>query len=150
VSLFFLDTSALAKRYFLEAGTTWMRNVIAPSMGNQIIIAELALVEFASVVARRERMAAISQQRASNIRSRFVHHTGREYTVILIDSAILSHARRLVRKHPLRALDSIQLACALQSRRVISASIIFLSADNDLLTAATAEGFNVDNPNNYP
>lgn len=150
MSLYFLDTSALAKRYFLETGTSRMRNLMAPAKGNHIIIAELALVEFSSVVARRERMAAISPQRASSIRSRFVQHTKQEYTVIIIDSHILSTARRLVRKYPLRALDSIQLACALQSRRAISTSVIFVSADNNLLTAALAEGFATDNPNNYP
>jgi hypothetical protein len=29
-------------------------------------------------------------------------------------------------------------------------SSAFISADNNLLTAAAAEGFSVDNPNNHP
>jgi hypothetical protein len=63
---------------------------------------------------------------------------------------ILYSARQLVRKYPLRTLDAIQLACALRSSVVLKRAIVFVSADNNLLAAAVAEGFKIDNPNLHP
>ncbi|MEZ4672160.1 MAG: hypothetical protein R3E39_29995 [Anaerolineae bacterium] len=59
-------------------------------------------------------------------------------------------ATRLVDTYGLRTLDSLQLACALQAQIVLGNPITFISADINLLTAADAEGFGVDNPNNHP
>ncbi|MEZ4672161.1 MAG: type II toxin-antitoxin system VapC family toxin [Anaerolineae bacterium] len=51
MTTYFVDTSALAKRYFSEAGSTWVQSWIEPAAGNTIVIAELALVEMRSVLA---------------------------------------------------------------------------------------------------
>ena len=56
--------------------------------------------------------------------------------------------------HRLRAYEAVQLACALDLREQTRANKlpdpIFLCADNNLLSIASAEGFAIDNPNNYP
>jgi hypothetical protein len=56
--------------------------------------------------------------------------------------------------HPLRAADAIHLACALTIRRITQEqglpSPSFVVADTALRTAATAEGFVVDNPLQHP
>ena len=48
----------------------------------------------------------------------------------------------------------MHLACALALNRPLVDGglppLTFVSADNDLLAAAAAEGFPTDNPNNYP
>lgn len=57
-------------------------------------------------------------------------------------------------KHELRGYDAVQLASAIETDRLRRAnglsSIIFVSADNALNSAAQAEGLTIDNPNNYP
>ena len=54
----------------------------------------------------------------------------------------------------LRGYDAVQLAVAweLQTRRRALGlpALILVSADDDLNTAATAEGLMVDNPNSHP
>lgn len=56
----------------------------------------------------------------------------------------------LLDQHILRALDAIQLACAVYARDLLDEPMTVLSADNNLLLAAAAEGFGTDNPNNHP
>ena len=60
----------------------------------------------------------------------------------------------LATKHALRGYDAVQLAAALEANdeRIADdlAPLILVSADDDLNTAAEAEGLKVENPNNYP
>src|SRR2546421_104043 len=51
----FIDTSALAKRYLSEVGSTWVRSVTAPAAGHVVIIAGVTVVEMFSLLARRGR-----------------------------------------------------------------------------------------------
>ena len=52
-------------------------------------------------------------------------------------------AIRLMRSHPLRAADALQLAAALVACREEPASLSFVSGDRRLRTAAEKEGFTV-------
>jgi hypothetical protein len=60
VTLYFLDTSALIKRYVSEIGSVWVQSVIAPSSGNIITISELAKVDVAATLARRRRDGSLT------------------------------------------------------------------------------------------
>ena len=76
--------------------------------------------------------------------------TVEEYRVILSDAPVHIRARDLVNRHALRTLDALQLASALQATETLGAPMGFISADNSLLTAATAEGLAIDNPHFHP
>lgn len=55
----------------------------------------------------------------------------------------------LTRRHPLKAYDAVQLAVALrqnQALALVERSLIFVSGDKTLLSAAQAEGLATDNP----
>ena len=52
-------------------------------------------------------------------------------------------AERLLRMHPLRAADSLQLAAALEITSVNATSIAFVCLDRRLCEAAAREGFSV-------
>jgi hypothetical protein len=60
-------------------------------------------------------------------------------------------AGRSTVEHPLRAYDATHLATALTAQRFLtsqsSPSLVFLSADDRLSRAASAEGLAADNPN---
>jgi hypothetical protein len=38
---YFLDSSALIKRYVAETGTNWVRSIILPGSGNIIVVAHI-------------------------------------------------------------------------------------------------------------
>jgi predicted nucleic acid-binding protein len=150
---FFVDTSALAKRYTSEIGTGWVRSWTRVSNGNTIIISDLALVEMFSVIARREYDGDMTASTAERFRRVFSLHVRDEYLVMRTSSAQLSVAQRLVTTHVglgLRALDAIHLATALHIQTTLGQSLTFVSADKKLLATAIAEGFKTDDPNLHP
>jgi uncharacterized protein len=150
VSVFFVDTSALAKRYITESGSVWVRSWIQPAQHNQIILAETARVEMASLLGRHARSGNLTQADANRLQRTFMRHFQSQYVVIKLSTPILKQGSAITMQHGLRTLDAIQLASALKAQKTINAPIIFISADANLLTAAATEGFAVDNPLNHP
>jgi len=67
----------------------------------------------------------------------------------MIDQAML-----LTQNHRLRGYDAVQLATALDVQATTLAAglpgLTFLAADDDLITAAHAEGLPSDNPRAHP
>lgn len=150
MSLYYLDTSALVKRYIAETGSTWLTRQVEPASNNIVIVSELTPVEMFSVFARRQRDKSLSPRDAAQQRADFLIHLQTEYLVAPVDNQLLAQARNLVNTYPLRTLDAVQLACALWAKQFFAEPITFLSADRNLLTIAAAEGFKTDDPNAHP
>jgi predicted nucleic acid-binding protein len=150
VSTYFADTSALIKQYVAEPGSVWVRGWADPKASNTIVISRLTTVEVVAGLARRQRENSISATDFTTLRGRFIFDVDRHYIVIGLRKHVLTTARNLAAQYPLRALDAIQLACALETRKTLGAAITLVAADQRLLTAARAEGFTTDDPNLHP
>lgn len=150
MATYFFDTSGLAKRYVVEQGSQWAKQILRPSSGNQVLVAASARVEMLSLMSRQQRLRSISPSDFFRIRSTFSIHLRRQYRAIPLNDVILVRAARLVQKYPLKTLDAIQLASALEARKILLIIPIFVSADRQLLAAAQAEGFPTDDPNQHP
>lgn len=70
--------------------------------------------------------------------------------VVDLEKPILLAARNLLFKHVLRTMDAVQLASYSTVSNVLGESPTFLTADLRLTTAASNEGFTVDNPLSHP
>jgi predicted nucleic acid-binding protein len=151
VDLFF-DSSALVKRYIKETGSAWVTSAVELAAGNNTFVVDISAVEITAAIARRTRGMSLNASDA--IFASLENDLRDEYIVLQIDSAILTNAQTLARKHFLRGYDAIQLAVALRlNRRQLAAglpTITLVSADAELLDAALAEGLLVDNPNLHP
>jgi len=99
-------------------------------------------LECASAIARREREAALSPPEAvqAEERLRLFFEASQE---ILPSTAVRNLARRLLRVHPLRAADALQLAAAVLGAEHAPATLDFVSLDARLSDAARREGFRV-------
>ncbi|HEX6798942.1 MAG TPA: type II toxin-antitoxin system VapC family toxin [Ktedonobacterales bacterium] len=158
MATYFLDTSALVKRYVdFEPGHAWITSLCDPRAGNDIVISEATLTETVATFCRmvRENPPRLSITTRDGLIVLFRQHdSSLNYSAIHVTRAIYTRAGDLCTTHPLRAYDAIQLACALTARNdALSAHVdppIFVSADIDLLTAAAAEGLVTDNPANHP
>jgi predicted nucleic acid-binding protein len=152
MSHLFLDSSALAKRYLPEQGTTWLREQITNT--ESVIVSRLTSVEVMSAVARRRREGAISVELFDNIRRLLEKHFLQSYTVIDVNEQVVHDATNFLSSYSLRAYDAVQLATA----RIVNARLIanqlfpirFVCGDIRLLQVAIAEGMFTDNPNEYP
>ena len=92
--------------------------------------------------------------RVRSILTRFRGHLADRYRILEVSPALLTAAMQLANTHALRAYDAVQLAAALELdakwRAAGMGGITLVSADQDLNTAATAEGLTVDDPNTHP
>ena len=151
VTAYFLDTSALLKRYVSETGTAWIQSLTAQSAGNLLVVARIAWVEVLSALARRQREGSLSGNQASLILQAFRYHFDTQYQKVELLPAVIQMAGQLVSRHPLRAYDAVQLASALcllaQLSGVNTMTFTFLTADQRLLAVAQAENLITDNPN---
>src|SRR4029079_17872549 len=121
---FFLDSSALIKRYIVEAGTNWLNSIVAQSAGNTLVIAHITKAEIVSGLMRRKREGSISAQLAHTTRQVIDLHASREYTLVALTEPIVLWAEDLLEHYPLRAYDSIQMASALESNaRLLAAGL---------------------------
>jgi uncharacterized protein len=155
MSAYFFDSSALVKRYLSEMGTSWVRGLVDPGAGNTIWIAELTEVEIASAVAARQRAPrGISRRVRDATVALLALHCSGEYRLVALNRPIVDNAIELTQRHRLRAYDAVQLATALAtSNALLAADLpapIFVTADGDLIAAATVEGLATDDPNRYP
>jgi predicted nucleic acid-binding protein len=154
VAAYFIDSSALVKRYVQEVGTTWVRGLTHRAASNVIYLARITAVEVTSAVARRRKGKTLTSPRASSVLSRFRKHFVGRYTVVEATPALLESAMKLANTHALRAYDAVQLAVALEVSRIHRTAgtgpITVVSSDRDLNTAAIAEGLAVDDPNLHP
>jgi hypothetical protein len=128
---------------------------LRPRAGHIIAVAELALVETSASFARMAREAAprLTLPRRNRVISDF-ERCFRQWYVVEVNRALLMHASTLCQTHPLRAYDAVQLACALIFRDEELAAgrpaPVFVCADTQLLTIASAEGLGAENPNLHP
>ncbi|MDZ4719332.1 MAG: type II toxin-antitoxin system VapC family toxin [Roseiflexaceae bacterium] len=149
MSFFYLDSSALAKRYLLEAGTLWVRSVVDPAASNVIIVAEITRVEVAAALAARHRATGGTTRRErDDAIELLLQHCDVEYQIIAVDLNVVSRAVTLTQAHRLRGYDAVQLAAALTAAAILP-GLVFIAADDDLLAAARAEGLATENPNQH-
>ena len=151
---YFLDSSAVLKRYIKEEGSDWIRTITEQRDG-VLILAQLTLVEVAAAIAAKSRAPnSISARHRERILERFLDDVAQQYLIIPLRHAIVDHAVHLTQIYRLRGYDAIQLATAL----VILSSLPpanrihfrFVANDQDLLDAANAEGLHIDNPVQQP
>lgn len=148
MTVYFLDSSTLVKRYIVENGTPWVRSVLRP--GNHIIIAQVTPVEVMSAVARHLRDQTVAPRHARAIQAYVNRHAEREYVVVNLTKSVILSAQNALLKYTLRAYDAVQLASALEANgRLVGAGqppLTFVCADTRLLTAAATEGLPTHNP----
>jgi len=151
---FYLDTSALVKRYFAETGTAWIRTLLDPATGNTVAISEVTLVEASAALAARQRGGFISLAERDTAVDLLLRHADTEYALAPLARATIDTALALTQRHRLRGYDAVQLATALLVADAYRAASItaptFVAADADLLAAARAEGLPTENPNDHP
>jgi hypothetical protein len=151
---YFLDSSAVVKRYVAEAGSGWVNALCHPSTGNTIVISQVALVEVVAALCQKVVRGEISALDRDLATASFRGDAIGNYARQRVNTAIFTHGGDLCRSHDgLRAYDAVQLACALALRDQLAPlgiSPVFVSGDKTLLVHASAEGFTVDDPNTHP
>jgi predicted nucleic acid-binding protein len=141
-TFYFLDTSALVKRYHSEAGSDKVNKIFDDEDGI-ILISELAIVELASALQRKKSGKEISTSAMQDTLAQFASDILQQLIVVGFRSGFIQRAKDLVLRHNLRTLDSLQLAAVLEFSLL---SPVFACADEALCEAAESVGLTTLNP----
>lgn len=152
MSHFYLDSSAVVKRYSPESGSAWLRAVIDSAAGHSVILSEITLAEVAAAIAAKHRIpGGIGREERDKALALFLGHCEAEYSLVVVTRTVIDRAVRLTQAHKLRGYDAVQLATALLANQsLVDAGfprLTFVAADGDLLAAANAEGLGIEDPN---
>jgi len=143
---YFLDSSALVKRYIREEGTTRMVDLVRGA--ERLAVARIALVEVTSTLVRRSRGGDLESQTLGGLLRAMEDEFRKRFEEQPLTDATLARSADVARTHALRATDAIQLASALQCAGGLGtrAELTLLSADQELNEAARREGLTVLDP----
>jgi predicted nucleic acid-binding protein len=151
VAAFYLDSSALVKRYIVERGTLWIRSLTVRHAAHVLFTARVTGPEVVAAIARKVHVGDMLPHDAARAANNFRRDWRIQYQIVEISSDLADRAMDLAQKHVLRGYDAMHLAAALElrQRRQVrtAAGLTFLSADVGQLQAAGAEGLSVQDPN---
>jgi len=151
VTDYYLDASAVVKRYADEPGSTWIRQLTDPQAQHTILLAEITLAEVAAALGAKQRaQGGITRQQRGRALSRFLQDCEEHFVLLVVDRQVIDRAVELTQRHRLRGYDAVQLATAIVASETLQAQTlsppIFIASDQDLLTAAQAERLTTENP----
>ena len=151
---YYLEASALVKWYAEEPGSDCILRITDPDSGNLILLAEITLAEVAAALAAKHRAPrGISREERDRALSRFLQGCDEHHLLVQVDRAVIDLAVELTQGHRLRGYDAVQLATALVTNAELVAQerppLVFVAGDEDLLSAAEAEGLSTENPLNH-
>jgi predicted nucleic acid-binding protein len=134
--MIYLDTSAIIKRFIAEKGSEVVRRMIEQE--GPIATAKVAYAEIHSGLARKKRDGSLLPRQHSSL-CRQVELDWKGYVRMDLTDEVLSLARDLIQRHPLRGFDAIHLASALILKSSLGEQVTFTGADERQLQAAAKE-----------
>ena len=140
--MIFWDTSCVIPLLVAEPTSSAVRGILDGDPS--IVVWWTTPVECLSAVARLEREGSLTAIDVDAIRVRLALLQD-AWTEILPSEEVRSLAGRLLLRHPLRAVDSLQLGAALVWCRQRPDNRRFITFDARLQAAARAEGFSTAN-----
>jgi len=134
---FFIDTSALFKRYQPEKGTTLVSQILEES-NQQIYISSITIVEIVSNLKRLFEVDKITTEEQFLKQRSFFYQDINNLRITILDvtAGDIIKAESLILKRYMKPVDSIQLAIALNLQQD---DVTFISSDQKLCKTAETE-----------
>lgn len=149
MTIFYLDTSALVKRYKTEEGTDIIDYLYDNlPKGHSLATSFLTVLEFASAIRRLLKGKRISQDEFETVMSTFSQEL-EPFLIRPLEDKIVAEALNKVIRHALKSADSIQLSTALELREMMKEAgenVVFICDDVELLNAGRGENLEVISP----
>lgn len=151
MTTYYLDASALVKRYASEAGSDWVLTITESTADHTIVFSEISLAEVAAALAAKQRAPqGLTVGERDRALSRFLQDCAEHFLLLQIERGIIDRAVDLTQSHRLRGYDAVHLSTALVANDDLveqeHSPLVFVASDDDLLAAAQAEGLEVNNP----
>ena len=141
--IYYLDSSALVKRYAAESGSDKVAALIEGD--HKIAISWLAIPETLSAIARRAKDGSMDAEALASIRDQITLDM-QSFLIVEVAGAPVNGIETLLARHALRGADSIHLSTALWLGKATKTPIVFVASDNELLSAARSDRLKTYNP----
>lgn len=143
---FFIDTSVLFKRYQPEQGTDLVCQILE-NANQRVFISSISIIEVISNLKRLSEIDKITTEEQFHFQRSFFYQdiNNLDITVLDVTDRDIIRAESLILKRYMKAIDSIQLAVALN---IPLNDLTFVSSDQRLCKTAKAEGLLILNPEN--
>ncbi|HJT35388.1 MAG TPA: type II toxin-antitoxin system VapC family toxin [Pirellulales bacterium] len=148
---FFLDGSALAKRYAPETGSALIDFILDNVAEHHIFLLNVGAAEVVSVLIRKRNAGALSvadyNQAIVELESEIIRSPAKH--VLAFDNAVVIDAFAYIMAHSINATDAIMLRVALDVAHHLRNQrddLVLVASDQRLLRAAQAEGLVTFNP----
>lgn len=142
---FYLDASALGKRYVPELGTALVSHLFANAAPDRLLVFNVGVAEAVSILVRRRNggriSAAVFAQAVTDLGTEVVNEP--RLRKIPAENALVTSALPFIDTHALNGTDAIVLRSALDFADQLRASgddLVVVASDRRLLRAAQAEG----------
>jgi predicted nucleic acid-binding protein len=142
VALYYVDTSALVKRYHLEQGSDRIDRLFADA-GAGLVMSGFALTELTSALDRKCQEGLLTGEGLAQVLAVVARDVLAEFWLVELDRAHVRLSQSLILSHHLRTLDALHLAVIVSIKDLHP---VLVSADVRLLQAAGREGIELLNP----
>ena len=141
---FFIDTSALFKRYQPEQGTDLVCRILEESK-QPVFISSISIIEIVSNLKRLFEIDKITTEEQFQQQRAFFYQDINTLGITILDVSAedIIKADNLIMERYMKPIDSIQLAIALNLEHD---NITFVSSDRRLCSIAETEGLPTLNP----
>ena len=131
----FLDSSAFAKRYLAERGSETVLECCRQA--TKLCVSVLCLPEVISALNRLRRQSLLTKRQYEKLKNAVLVDV-RDVEVCDLSPRVVARAVRLLEENPLRAMDALHVACALEWK-----AELFVSSDQQQIAAAQTSGVRV-------
>jgi predicted nucleic acid-binding protein len=128
----FLDSSSFAKRFIEESGSEKVEVLCARA--SELGLSVICVPEIMSALSRRLRERLLTQTQYRTAKTRLLGDV-RDADIVQLTPTVLGSAIRVLESSPVRAMDALHIACALEWE-----ADLFASSDERQLTAARRAG----------
>jgi uncharacterized protein len=132
----FLDSSSFAKRFVEESGSDQVEEICA--MATELGLSVLCVPETVSALNRRRRERTLTRGQYDTAKRHLIEDV-RDANIVNLTASVVGSSITVLEASPVRALDALHLACALEW-----GAELFVSSDNRQLAAAKRAGLKTE------
>jgi predicted nucleic acid-binding protein len=148
---FYLDASALAKRYAPENGSAQVDAILDAVSGNRVYVLNVGVGEVVSILVRKRNAGRISPSDFGEAVVKLDTEIARAADVkrVSVSNRLALSSFSLIVTHSINSTDAIMLRSALVIARKLRAGgddLVLVASDQRLLRAGQAEGLITFNP----
>jgi predicted nucleic acid-binding protein len=151
LKLFFLDASALVKRYSKESGSVLVNEMFRHIPTTEMTCSTIGVLEIVSILVRKRNDGRLSEelfdQAMTNFKAEVID--SKSFLITSVNDFLILSALGLVAKYNLNATDAVILRSAMDIFKELEASedqLVLWTSDRRLARAAETEGIATFDP----